>query len=242
MKAVELKLSQGARPGAGGLMPARKNTNTVASVLGVEPGIDIVSPARHSEFDDVAGMLRFLGELRRLGGGKPIGIKLCVGSSGTVAALIQGVERTGVLPDFSHDRRWRGRLWCFTHRSSGARRTTDPPCFAACGLDARNGRHAECHHPFRCGRTEGRLRRCRDACSGRRRMLYGPRPACSDRVCTGTTSHTAAVLLASLPTTGGGHQPSCRVSRDQRLLDFTKASLRMSACFSKRPGSRQRGK
>ena len=100
VKAVELKLSQGARPGAGGLMPARKNTNTVASVLGVEPGIDIVSPARHSEFDDVAGMLRFIGELRRLGGGKPIGIKLCVGSSGTVAALIQGVERTGVLPDF----------------------------------------------------------------------------------------------------------------------------------------------
>jgi len=98
--AIEIKLSQGARPGAGGLMPARKNSTAVAAVLGVEPRVDIVSPARHSAFHDVPSMLRFARELRELSGGKPTGLKLCIGSASAAAEIARAIELTEAAPDF----------------------------------------------------------------------------------------------------------------------------------------------
>lgn len=96
---IEIKLSQGAKPGAGGFLPAAKNGPGVARILGVEPYTDVISPPAHSAFYSPETMLEWLGRIADLAG-KPVGIKLCIGSRRTVNDLVQAIELTGITPDF----------------------------------------------------------------------------------------------------------------------------------------------
>ncbi|WP_328899945.1 FMN-binding glutamate synthase family protein [Streptomyces sp. NBC_00441] len=98
--AIEVKLSQGAKPGAGGFLPAAKVTPRVARTLGVEPGRAVVSPPEHSQFDDFPSLLAFLDRLRTLSQGLPVGIKLCLGSARSAGQLAQALRVHGTPPDF----------------------------------------------------------------------------------------------------------------------------------------------
>jgi hypothetical protein len=100
IKMIEIKLSQGAKPGAGGLLPGRKVSMEIAQVRGVVPGMDIASPPRHKAFDSIEGLLNFIASLRTLSRGKPIGIKLCVGRPEDMERLALEMVRTGIMPDF----------------------------------------------------------------------------------------------------------------------------------------------
>jgi glutamate synthase domain-containing protein 2 len=100
VKLIELKLSQGAKPGHGGILPATKNNEEIAAIRGVTPHTTVASPARHRAFDDADGLLRFIGRLRDLSGGKPVGFKLCVGDRKEFEELCRAMRRTGILPDF----------------------------------------------------------------------------------------------------------------------------------------------
>jgi glutamate synthase domain-containing protein 2 len=100
VKMIELKLSQGAKPGHGGVLPGPKVTPEIAAARGVPAGVDCVSPARHSAFATPVEMLRFIERLRRLSGGKPVGFKFCVGHPWEWFALCKAMMETGLLPDF----------------------------------------------------------------------------------------------------------------------------------------------
>jgi len=100
VKAIEIKLSQGAKPGHGGILPGAKVTDEVAAIRGVAIGQTVTSPPVHSTFNDPAGLLEFVNLLRNLAGGKPVGIKLCVGKPAEVEALVTAMAVTGVRPDF----------------------------------------------------------------------------------------------------------------------------------------------
>ena len=100
IKMVELKLSQGAKPGHGGILPAAKNTPEVAAIRRVAPYTTVASPPGHAAFHDVFSLLVFVDKLRHLSGGKPVGIKLCVGSQGEFEALCQGMQAARLCPDF----------------------------------------------------------------------------------------------------------------------------------------------
>jgi glutamate synthase domain-containing protein 2 len=97
---VELKLSQGGKPGAGGMLPAAKNTKRVARILGVPPGIDVVSPPVHSVFHSVETMLEYVQYLGEAAGGKPVGVKVCIGSRHAAQQLAAAIARTGIAPSF----------------------------------------------------------------------------------------------------------------------------------------------
>ncbi|MDQ8181068.1 FMN-binding glutamate synthase family protein [Pelagicoccus sp. SDUM812005] len=100
VKMVELKLSQGAKPGHGGVLPKEKNNAEIARIRMVEPGTTVESPQGHREFRDAEGLLRFIAKLRRLSGGKPIGIKLCIGREEEFRSLCETMVRRGSYPDF----------------------------------------------------------------------------------------------------------------------------------------------
>ncbi len=100
VKMMELKLSQGAKPGHGGILPGRKVTPEISRIRGVPMGQDVLSPPAHREFDSPIGMLEFVATLRELAGGKPIGIKLCVGDQVEFLALCKAMRKTGITPDF----------------------------------------------------------------------------------------------------------------------------------------------
>jgi len=100
VKMIELKLSQGAMPGHGGVLPGAKVTAEIAAARGVPAGVDCVSPARHSAFDTPVGMLHFIERLRELSGGKPTGFKLCIGHPWEWFAICKAMLETGILPDF----------------------------------------------------------------------------------------------------------------------------------------------
>jgi glutamate synthase domain-containing protein 2 len=100
IKMVELKLSQGAKPGHGGVLPAAKVTREIADIRGVEMGKDCISPARHSAFSTPVELMQFIASLRRLSGGKPTGFKLCVGHPWEFLALVKAMLKTGIAPDF----------------------------------------------------------------------------------------------------------------------------------------------
>ncbi|MCW4457285.1 FMN-binding glutamate synthase family protein [Microbacterium sp. MPKO10] len=100
VRCVSLKLSQGAKPGIGGVLPAPKVSPEIASVRGVPVHEKCVSPARHKEFDTPAEMIRFVARMRELAGGKPAGIKLCVGSRIEVLAICKAILEVGTAPDF----------------------------------------------------------------------------------------------------------------------------------------------
>ena len=100
VKMIELKMSQGAKPGHGGILPAAKVTPEIAETRGVRMGVDCVSPASHGAFSTPLGMMSFLAELRRLSGGKPIGFKLCIGQPWEFMAMVKAMIETGFTPDF----------------------------------------------------------------------------------------------------------------------------------------------
>ncbi len=100
VRMVEVKLSQGAKPGHGGILPARKVTPEIAEIRGVPLGKDVHSPPAHSAFRTPRELCEWVDRLRELSGGKPIGIKLCVGDATEVLALGKAMLATGGGPDF----------------------------------------------------------------------------------------------------------------------------------------------
>ncbi len=100
VKMVEVKLSQGAKPGHGGVLPGAKVTAEIAEARGVSAGVDCVSPASHSAFSTPVGLLEFVDRLRTLSGGKPAGFKLCIGHPWEWFAIAKAMQQTGLLPDF----------------------------------------------------------------------------------------------------------------------------------------------
>jgi glutamate synthase domain-containing protein 2 len=100
VKMIELKLSQGAKPGQGGLLPGAKVTPEIAEARGVQPGVDCVSPAAHSAFSTPLEMMHFIQRLRELSGGKPTGFKLCIGHPWEWFAIAKAMLETGITPDF----------------------------------------------------------------------------------------------------------------------------------------------
>ena len=100
VKMIEVKLSQGAKPGHGGVLPGSKVTAEIAATRGVRQGEDCVSPARHAEFDTPVELLEFVERLRRLSGGKPTGFKLCIGHPWEWFAICKAMLETRLLPDF----------------------------------------------------------------------------------------------------------------------------------------------
>ncbi|WP_393981167.1 FMN-binding glutamate synthase family protein [Xanthobacter nonsaccharivorans] len=100
VKMVEIKLSQGAKPGHGGVLPAAKVTAEIAETRGIAMGEDCISPSRHSAFSTPAELMEFVAQLRELSGGKPVGFKLCVGHPSEVFALAKAMVKTGIRPDF----------------------------------------------------------------------------------------------------------------------------------------------
>ncbi len=100
VKMIELKLSQGAKPGHGGVLPGPKVTAEIAAARGVPAGVDCVSPASHSAFATPVEMLRFIERLRRLSGGKPVGFKFCIGHPWEWFAICKAMLETGLVPDF----------------------------------------------------------------------------------------------------------------------------------------------
>lgn len=100
IKMIEIKLSQGAKPGHGGVLPAAKVTKEIAEARGVPPGTDCVSPAAHSAFSTPIELLEWAQHLRELSGGKPVGAKLCVGQPHEVMALMKGMLETDILLDY----------------------------------------------------------------------------------------------------------------------------------------------
>jgi glutamate synthase domain-containing protein 2 len=100
VKLIELKLSQGAKPGHGGVLPGAKVTPEIAHARGVPEGVDCVSPAAHSAFTTPIEMMQFIARLRSLSGGKPTGIKLCIGHPWEWFAMVKAMLATGITPDF----------------------------------------------------------------------------------------------------------------------------------------------
>ena len=100
VKMVEIKLSQGAKPGHGGVLPGPKVTPEIAQARGVPVGTDCVSPASHSAFSTPIGMMHFIVRLRKLSGGKPVGFKLCIGHPWEWFAVVKAMLATGITPDF----------------------------------------------------------------------------------------------------------------------------------------------
>ena len=100
VKMIELKLSQGAKPGHGGVLPGPKVTPEIAAARGVPVGVDCVSPASHSAFSTPVEMMQFIDRLRTLSGGKPTGFKLCIGHPWEWFAMVKAMLATGITPDF----------------------------------------------------------------------------------------------------------------------------------------------
>ncbi len=100
IKMVELKLSQGAKPGHGDVLPAAKVSAEIAAIRGVPMGQDCVSPAHHAAFSTPIGLLEFTAKMRELSGGKPAGFKLCIGHRWEFMAICKAMLETGITPDF----------------------------------------------------------------------------------------------------------------------------------------------
>lgn len=100
VRMIELKLSQGAKPGHGGVLPAVKVSEEIARIRGVEVGKTVISPPAHAEFSTPIELLEFIARLRKLSNGKPIGFKLCVGRRSDVFAICKAMIETNIKPDF----------------------------------------------------------------------------------------------------------------------------------------------
>ncbi|HCW6419846.1 TPA: FMN-binding glutamate synthase family protein [Acinetobacter baumannii] len=100
IKMIELKLSQGAKPGHGGILPKHKITAEIAEIRGVSRDHDCISPAKHSSFSTPIEMMHFLQKLRTLSGGKPVGFKLCIGQPWQFMSIVKAMLETKIVPDF----------------------------------------------------------------------------------------------------------------------------------------------
>lgn len=100
VKMIEIKLSQGAKPGHGGILPAEKLTEEIAEIRGVPMNQDVLSPSAHSAFSTPMELMAFVARLRELSNGKPVGFKLCIGESHEFFALCKAMIRSKILPDF----------------------------------------------------------------------------------------------------------------------------------------------
>ena len=100
IKMIELKLSQGAKPGHGGMLPAAKISHEIAEARGIPMGVDCISPARHSTFSTPIELMEFIARLRELAQGKPVGFKLCIGHRREFMCIVKAMLETGVTPDF----------------------------------------------------------------------------------------------------------------------------------------------
>ena len=100
VKMIEIKLSQGAKPGHGGILPAKKNTPEIAKIRLVKPGTTVFSPPFHSAFSTPIELLLFVKKLRELSGGKPIGFKLCIGRKTEFLSICKAMVQLNLYPDF----------------------------------------------------------------------------------------------------------------------------------------------
>jgi glutamate synthase domain-containing protein 2 len=100
VKAISIKLSQGAKPGLGGLLPASKVSAEIADARGVLRGKDVISPPAHTQFSTPIEFMHFIARLRQLSGGKPVGFKLCVGARSEFLSICRGMIETNITPDF----------------------------------------------------------------------------------------------------------------------------------------------
>lgn len=100
IKMIAIKLSQGAKPGDGGLLPGAKVTEEIAKYRQIPQGQDCQSPANHPEFSTPSGLLHFVARLRKLTFGKPIGFKLCIGRRDDFLSICKAMLETNILPDF----------------------------------------------------------------------------------------------------------------------------------------------
>jgi len=100
VKMIEIKMSQGAKPGHGGILPAAKVTEEIAKIRLVEKGKDVLSPPYHTAFNTPLEMLQFIKKLRDLSGGKPVGFKLCIGQKSQFIAICKAMVKTSIMPDF----------------------------------------------------------------------------------------------------------------------------------------------
>ncbi|MFY0652920.1 MAG: FMN-binding glutamate synthase family protein [Cyclobacteriaceae bacterium] len=100
VKMIEIKISQGAKPGHGGILPAVKNTEEIAKIRSLEPHTTVMSPPGHKEFSNPPEMLEFVQKLRELSGGKPVGFKLCVGNKIEFTDICIAMQISGIKPDF----------------------------------------------------------------------------------------------------------------------------------------------
>src|SRR5699024_9680035 len=100
VKMIELKLSQGAKPGHGGMLPGAKVTAEIAEARGIPIGIDCISPAKHGAFSTPIELLQFIARSRELSGGKPVGFKFCIGHAWEWFAIAKAMLKTNITPDF----------------------------------------------------------------------------------------------------------------------------------------------
>ncbi len=100
VKMIEIKFSQGAKPGHGGILPAKKNTEEIAEIRSVEPGTQVDSPPSHSAFSNFEEMITFIQKVRDLSKGKPVGIKFCVGNNEEIESMFQAFADANNYPDF----------------------------------------------------------------------------------------------------------------------------------------------
>ncbi|MFK3771636.1 FMN-binding glutamate synthase family protein [Pseudomonas sp. NPDC089406] len=100
VKMIEIKLSQGAKPGHGGILPGHKVSAEIAATRGVREGEDCISPAAHSAFRTPVELLQFVARLRQLSGGKPVGFKFCLGHPWEFMGIAKAMLATGITPDF----------------------------------------------------------------------------------------------------------------------------------------------
>jgi len=100
VKMIEIKLSQGAKPAHGGILPGAKVDQFIADIRGIELGKDCISPPAHSAFTTPIGLVEFIAQLRELSGGKPVGFKLCIGKRHEFLGICKAMLKTGITPDF----------------------------------------------------------------------------------------------------------------------------------------------
>lgn len=100
VKMIELKLSQGAKPGHGGILPGKKNTPEIAAIRMVKPGTTVFSPPFHSAFNTPREMILFIKRMRDLSGGKPVGFKLCIGRKSEFISICKAMIELNIYPDF----------------------------------------------------------------------------------------------------------------------------------------------
>ena len=100
VKMIEIKLSQGAKPGHGGILPAKKNTPEVAAIRLVKAGTTVFSPPFHSAFSTPKGLVHFIQKLRELSDGKPVGFKLCIGRKSEFISICKAMVELDIYPDF----------------------------------------------------------------------------------------------------------------------------------------------